>query len=41
MSSLDGQIAAIARSRGFSVATRNIKDFELCQIELVNPFDEK
>jgi toxin FitB len=38
MSTLDGQIAAVARSRGFSVATRNIKDFEHCQIELVNPF---
>ena len=40
MSNLDGQIAAIARSRGFSVATRNIKDFELCQIELTNPFSK-
>lgn len=38
MSNLDGQIAAIARSRGFSVATQNIKDFEHCQIELINPF---
>ena len=40
ISSLDGQIAAIARSRGFSVATRNIKDFEDCQVELINPFSE-
>jgi len=39
MSNLDGQIAAVARSRGFCVATRNIKDFEHCQIELVNPFN--
>lgn len=39
MSNLDGQIAAIARSKHFSVATRNIKDFEECQIELINPFD--
>jgi predicted nucleic acid-binding protein len=38
MSNLDGQIAAVARARGFCVATRNIKDFELCQIELTNPF---
>ena len=38
ISSLDGQIAAIARSRGFSVATRNVRDFEECQIELINPF---
>ena len=40
MSTLDGQIAAIARSKGFGIATRNIKDFEECQIELVNPFSE-
>jgi len=39
MSNLDGQIAAIARSIGFSVATRNIKDFQHCHIELINPFD--
>ena len=39
MSNLDGQIARVARSRGFSVATRNIKDFEHCQIELINPFE--
>jgi predicted nucleic acid-binding protein len=38
MSDFDGQIAAIARSKGFGVATCNIKDFESCQIELVNPF---
>ena len=38
MSNFDGQIAAIARSRGFGVATRNVKDFEACQIVLVNPF---
>jgi len=40
ISSLDGQIAAIARSRGFSVATRNTRDFEECQIDLINPFSE-
>jgi len=38
MSNFDGQIAAIARSKGFGVATRNVKDFAECQIELVNPF---
>jgi predicted nucleic acid-binding protein len=41
MSNLDGQIAAIARSRGFGVATRNVKDFEECQILLVNPFSQE
>ena len=38
MSNFDGQIAAIARSKGFGVATRNVKDFEECQIVHVNPF---
>lgn len=39
MSVCDGQIAAIALTTGFSVATRNIKDFEECQIKLINPFE--
>ena len=34
----DGQIAAIARSRGMAVATRNIADFEALGIELVDPW---
>ncbi len=38
MSSFDGQIAAIASTRGFAVATRNIKDFDGCGVELVDPF---
>ena len=38
ISSLDGQIEAIARSRNFAVATRNIKDFEECQLNLIDPF---
>lgn len=38
LSSLDGQIASIARSRGFAVATRNVGDFEECGVEVVNPF---
>jgi len=39
MSCFDGQIAAIARSKGFAIATRNIKDFQDCQLELINPFE--
>jgi len=39
MSCFDGQIAAIARSKGFVVATRNTKDFQDCQLQLINPFD--
>lgn len=35
----DGQIAAIARQHGFTVATRNVRDFLACGIEIVNPFE--
>lgn len=34
----DCQIAAIARSRGMAVATRNVRDFEEVGIEVVNPW---
>ena len=34
----DAQIAAIARTAGASVATRNTRDFELCGIELEDPW---
>lgn len=36
---LDGQIAAIALSQGFAVATRNVRDFESCGVEIINPWD--
>ncbi|HEX4964814.1 MAG TPA: type II toxin-antitoxin system VapC family toxin [Thermoanaerobaculia bacterium] len=35
----DGQIASIARARGFTVATRNVRDFVECGVEIVNPFE--
>jgi hypothetical protein len=38
MSAFDGQIAGIARSRGFAVATGNVRDFEGCGLEILNPF---
>ena len=38
LSLADGQIAAIARSRGMAVVTRNVADFEGTGIELVNPW---
>ncbi len=38
MSVPDGQIAAIARSNGFAIATRNVGDFEECGIDLIDPF---
>ena len=39
MSQTDAQIAAIARSRGFAVATRNVRDFSDCGIAVVNPWE--
>lgn len=38
ISSLDGQIAAIARTHRFAVATGNVRDFEECGLRIVNPF---
>lgn len=35
---LDGQIAAIASAHGATVATRNVRDFEDCGLEIINPF---
>ena len=36
----DCQIAAIARSRGARVATRNDGDFAHCGVELINPWPD-
>ena len=40
---LDAQIAAIARAKAFSVATRNVRDFENCGVKVIDPwaFDGK
>ncbi|HET6535844.1 MAG TPA: type II toxin-antitoxin system VapC family toxin [Sphingomicrobium sp.] len=38
ISQFDAQIAAIARSTGAALATRNVSDFEGCEIELINPW---
>ncbi len=35
----DGQIASIARARRFAVATRNVRDFVECGVEVINPFE--
>ncbi len=40
ISHADAQIAAIAQSRGASLATRNVRDFTDCGIDLINPFDK-
>jgi predicted nucleic acid-binding protein len=34
----DAQIAAIARSRGGTLATRNVRDFNDCGIDVVDPW---
>lgn len=39
MSVPDGQIAAIARLNHMAVATRNVRDFEHCGIDVLNPFE--
>lgn len=39
MSVPDGQIAAIARRDQLAGATRNVRDFEGCGIEGIDPFE--
>ena len=38
ISQFDAQIAAIARSRGAAIATRNTTDFDDCGVEVINPW---
>ena len=38
MSQIDAQIAAIVRSRGARLATRNVRDFAACEITVVDPW---
>jgi predicted nucleic acid-binding protein len=38
ISQADAQIAAIARSRGAALATRNAADFDGCGVEVINPW---
>jgi toxin FitB len=39
ISEFDAQIAAIARAHNAVLATRNVRDFEDCGIQLLNPWD--
>ncbi|MEL6352418.1 MAG: type II toxin-antitoxin system VapC family toxin [Cyanobacteria bacterium J06627_28] len=39
ISQFDAQIAAICLSYQASIATRNIKDFMDCQLEIINPWE--
>lgn len=34
----DAQIVAIARSRGAGVATRNVANFEMCGVDVIDPW---
>ena len=36
----DALIAGITRSRGAKLATRNVTDFDACDIEVINPWSE-
>lgn len=38
ISVLDCMIAAIARANGCKLATRNVADFEHCELEVINPW---
>ncbi len=38
ISQFDAMIAGVARSRGASVATRNVKDFEHCGVNVIDPW---
>ncbi|MCF7996041.1 MAG: type II toxin-antitoxin system VapC family toxin [Chromatiaceae bacterium] len=40
ISNFDAQIAAIVRANSVRLATRNVKDFDGCSLELINPFDD-
>lgn len=36
---IDAQIAAIARANGMAVATRNVRDFDECGVDVINPWE--
>jgi hypothetical protein len=39
ISHFDAQIAAIARSAGAKIATRNVADYEACGVQVINPWE--
>jgi len=40
ISHFDAQIAAIARSTGAAIATRNVTDYEGCGVKVINPWGD-
>lgn len=41
ISEMDCEIAAIALTHGYAVATRNVLDFESCGIAIINPWEPR
>jgi predicted nucleic acid-binding protein len=39
ITTLDAQIAAIARASGAELATRNVEDFDGCGVEVIDPWE--
>lgn len=39
MSAMDGLIAATALTKNLTLVTRNINDFSVCGVQLINPWD--
>jgi predicted nucleic acid-binding protein len=39
ISRFDAQIAAISRSAGAAIATRNVSDYEGCGVKVINPWE--
>jgi len=39
ISHFDAQIAAIARSAGAEIATRNVADYDACGVQVINPWE--
>ena len=40
-SAADAQIAAVAMQAGLVVVTRNVRDFEVFDVRLLNPWDDE
>jgi toxin FitB len=40
ISNADAQIAAICSQHGYQLVTRNVSDFVVCGIEVINPFSD-
>jgi predicted nucleic acid-binding protein len=40
ISQFDALIASVCRSRGATIATRNVVDFDHCGLSIINPWDE-